>query len=216
MSRINLRMPERLKARIEAAAAAREGLSVNAWLVRAAAAAADAGSPARSRGARPAGCASATRGGRASPPFAHAMTTRRNGHAYIRYTRTHFRQPSSSGSATSGLPRATAATRSSKCGRAIRRRNGDVSAAEQARVEYADGRLVVKAPRRAGGNTRRRGDVGVDRRRDSLAGRLASGRRGRSCPAALHRPRRGAPLQDGSRRDPPRADRTRTDPYRGG
>jgi hypothetical protein len=36
MSRINLRMPDHLKARIERAAAA-EGLSVNAWLVRAAA-----------------------------------------------------------------------------------------------------------------------------------------------------------------------------------
>jgi HicB family len=38
MSRINLRMPEQLKSRIEAAAAA-DGFSVNAWLVRAAAAA---------------------------------------------------------------------------------------------------------------------------------------------------------------------------------
>jgi hypothetical protein len=36
MSRINLRMPEQLKGRIEQAAD-REGLSVNAWLVRAAA-----------------------------------------------------------------------------------------------------------------------------------------------------------------------------------
>jgi hypothetical protein len=40
MSRINLRMPEQLRTRIEAAAAS-AGLSVNAWLVRAAAAAAD-------------------------------------------------------------------------------------------------------------------------------------------------------------------------------
>ena len=38
MSRINLRMPDHLKTRIEQAAAS-EGLSVNAWLVRAAAAA---------------------------------------------------------------------------------------------------------------------------------------------------------------------------------
>jgi HicB-like protein involved in pilus formation len=38
ISRINLRMPEQLKARIERAAGS-EGLSVNAWLVRAAAAA---------------------------------------------------------------------------------------------------------------------------------------------------------------------------------
>ena len=47
MSRINLRMPEQLRARIEAAAAA-AGLSVNAWRVRvAAAAAADQAGPAR-------------------------------------------------------------------------------------------------------------------------------------------------------------------------
>lgn len=38
VSRINLRLPDQLKARIEEAAA-RDGLSVNAWLVRAAAAA---------------------------------------------------------------------------------------------------------------------------------------------------------------------------------
>jgi hypothetical protein len=36
MSRINLRMPDQLKSRVEAAAGT-EGLSVNAWLVRAAA-----------------------------------------------------------------------------------------------------------------------------------------------------------------------------------
>jgi hypothetical protein len=41
MSRINLRMPDHLKGRIERAAAA-DGLSVNAWLVRAAAAALEA------------------------------------------------------------------------------------------------------------------------------------------------------------------------------
>jgi HicB-like protein involved in pilus formation len=38
MTRINLRLPDRLKARVEQAAAA-EGLSVNSWLVRAATAA---------------------------------------------------------------------------------------------------------------------------------------------------------------------------------
>jgi hypothetical protein len=42
MSRINLRLPDQLKARVEAAADA-EGLSVNAWLVRAAAARVDRG-----------------------------------------------------------------------------------------------------------------------------------------------------------------------------
>ena len=46
MARINLRMPDHLKARVDHAAAA-EGLSVNAWLVRAAAAALDRADPPR-------------------------------------------------------------------------------------------------------------------------------------------------------------------------
>jgi hypothetical protein len=46
ISRINVRLPEHLKARIEEAAAA-EVLSVNAWLVRAAAAALERTGPAR-------------------------------------------------------------------------------------------------------------------------------------------------------------------------
>jgi hypothetical protein len=46
MSRINLRMPDHLKARIEQAAVS-EGLSVNAWLVRAAAAGLDRADAAR-------------------------------------------------------------------------------------------------------------------------------------------------------------------------
>jgi HicB family len=48
MSRINLRLPDHLKARIEQAAAS-EGLSVNAWLVRAAVAALERTGPARPR-----------------------------------------------------------------------------------------------------------------------------------------------------------------------
>ena len=52
MSRINLRMPDHLKARVEQAAG-RDGLSVNAWLVRAAAAAIDRADPDRRRGPRP-------------------------------------------------------------------------------------------------------------------------------------------------------------------
>jgi hypothetical protein len=48
VSRINLRLPEHLKSRIERAAAV-EGLSVNSWLVRAAAAALDRTDPARRR-----------------------------------------------------------------------------------------------------------------------------------------------------------------------
>jgi len=45
-SRINLRLPDHLKASIEEAAG-RAGLSVNAWLVRAAAGAVEAGDPGR-------------------------------------------------------------------------------------------------------------------------------------------------------------------------
>ena len=55
MARINMRMPDRLKARVDQAAAG-EGLSVNAWLVRAAAAALERADPARrARAARPSG-----------------------------------------------------------------------------------------------------------------------------------------------------------------
>jgi hypothetical protein len=46
MARINVRMPENLKARVEHAAAG-EGLSVNSWLVRAAASALERGDPGR-------------------------------------------------------------------------------------------------------------------------------------------------------------------------
>lgn len=52
MARINMRMPDRVKARVDQAAAA-EGLSVNAWLVRAAATAlerADSGRRVERRG----------------------------------------------------------------------------------------------------------------------------------------------------------------------
>ena len=51
MSRINLRMPDHLKARVEDAAG-RDGLSVNAWLVRAAASALERADPGRGRGRR--------------------------------------------------------------------------------------------------------------------------------------------------------------------
>ncbi|MEU6715835.1 toxin-antitoxin system HicB family antitoxin [Nonomuraea sp. NPDC046802] len=50
-SRISLRVPEQLKPRIEAAAA-RDGLSVNAWLVRAVSAALDPGDAGRRSGPR--------------------------------------------------------------------------------------------------------------------------------------------------------------------
>jgi HicB family len=52
ISRINLRMPEHLKARVELAAEG-EGLSVNAWVVRAAAARLERGEGPRRRERRP-------------------------------------------------------------------------------------------------------------------------------------------------------------------
>jgi len=52
VSRINLRLPDQLKARVEQAAG-REGLSVNSWLVRATAAALGRSDPDRRRGSRP-------------------------------------------------------------------------------------------------------------------------------------------------------------------
>ena len=52
MARINVRLSDQLKARVEQAAG-REGLSVNSWLVRAAAAALDRSDPDRRRGPRP-------------------------------------------------------------------------------------------------------------------------------------------------------------------
>jgi hypothetical protein len=54
ISRINLRLPEALKARIEQAASA-EGLSVNSWLVRAASAGLGRADSARRRERRPRG-----------------------------------------------------------------------------------------------------------------------------------------------------------------
>jgi hypothetical protein len=51
MARINLRMPDHLKARVEDAAS-RYGLSVNAWLVRAAATCIERADPGRGRGRR--------------------------------------------------------------------------------------------------------------------------------------------------------------------
>jgi hypothetical protein len=54
VARINLRLPDHQKARVETAAAA-EGLSINAWLVRAVAAGLDRASPPRQRERPPQG-----------------------------------------------------------------------------------------------------------------------------------------------------------------
>jgi hypothetical protein len=52
VARINLRLPDQLKTRVEQAAGS-EGLSVNTWLVRAAAAALERSDPGRRRDRRP-------------------------------------------------------------------------------------------------------------------------------------------------------------------
>jgi hypothetical protein len=52
IARINLRLPEHLKARVDQAAAS-EGLSTNTWLVRATNAALERGNPARRQAQRP-------------------------------------------------------------------------------------------------------------------------------------------------------------------
>jgi hypothetical protein len=74
MTRINLRLSEHLKGRVEAAAG-RAGLSVNAWLVRAAAAALDAGDGGPAQPAGPGGPgAPAGRRGRRVPQGAEHIT----------------------------------------------------------------------------------------------------------------------------------------------
>ena len=83
MARINLRMPDHLKARVDQAAAG-EGLSVNAWLVRAAAAALERADPSRRlERQRPAGRAALHRLGPLRPHHHH--TQRKDCHAYLRH-----------------------------------------------------------------------------------------------------------------------------------
>ena len=111
MSRINLRMPDHLKARIEQAAAS-EGLSVNAWLVRAAAAALERTGPPEDANGAPPRAPSATRAGHASQP------TEGNCRCLPSILPNRSPSPSSSASATSGSWPATAPTPWSRCARA--------------------------------------------------------------------------------------------------
>ena len=190
MSRINVRMPEQLKARVEAAAAA-EGLSVNAWLVRAAAAAVGP-AQAGAHGAPPRGVA-ALHGLGALAGDRPSDHRRKDCHADVRHTRTHLRQPRAR--RRRHPHRRERPHRHGRRGAAERpAKKGDVTAAEQTRVEFADGRLSSRR-RRAGASTlvgRRR----VDRRRDRVAGRLAG--RGEAGVAALRSTGRlgELPLQD--------------------
>ncbi|MEK8107018.1 hypothetical protein NKG94_21195 [Micromonospora sp. M12] len=119
-SRINLRLPDHLKASVEDAAG-RAGLSVNAWLVRAVAGAVGAGEPERRP---PAGWSRAPASTSPAGPanFPYPPTTpltsgdlRRPqfGRPPCLFSRRQNRSPSRSScrSATSGSPRATAPTR---------------------------------------------------------------------------------------------------------
>jgi hypothetical protein len=80
--RISLRLPEHLKTRVEQAAAA-AGVSINTWLIRAAAAAADGEAGRPVTGARPA--ASATPAGSAD------SSRTESSHAEVRHPRPHHR-----------------------------------------------------------------------------------------------------------------------------
>ncbi len=151
MTRINLRLPDQLKFRVEAAAS-RDGLSVNSWLVRAASAAverADHGTD-RSRG----------RGHRLAPSATPAGSASRD---------PARRQASQELRGTTSMPtfdtpppvqveleiivgdiwitatdRANTVVDISPSDPASA---ADVQAAEQTKVEYANGRLVIKAPK---------------------------------------------------------------------
>ena len=106
VARVNLRMPDRLKARVELAAAG-EGLSVNSWLVRAAATALDKSGPGRREGPRPVGAQHYTGWARrqgASRTSPHQNTRDRNektspgrseggSHAHIRNSSTYICRP---------------------------------------------------------------------------------------------------------------------------
>ena len=97
MARINLRMPDQLKARVDQAASS-EGLSVNAWLVRAAAAALERGDPSRRLERRgPQGRSELHRLGPLGRPAPTDITrhleNRKDCHAYVRHPRADHGQP---------------------------------------------------------------------------------------------------------------------------
>ena len=140
MSRINLRMPDHLKTRIEQAAAS-EGLSVNAWLVRAAAAALERTGPARRRERR------------ASPgrPALHGLGTLANPQEELQMPTFDTPEPISvTVELGVGDLRIVASDRTDtmvEVRPSDPAKKADVTAAEQTRVEYAGGRLLIKAPK---------------------------------------------------------------------
>ena len=133
MARINLRLPDQLKARVEQAAE-REGLSVNAWLVRAASAAVDRSATGRGRPGRP-----------PQRPALHGMGA---------VAMAEFETPEPIEAVVElvvGDVRVAAGDRADtvvEVRPSDSGRRADVTAAEQARVDYDDGRLLVKTTRR--------------------------------------------------------------------
>ena len=152
-ARINLRLPEHLKAGIEQAAG-RERMSVNTWLVRTAAAALAHGRPRHGRAAAasarptPAGC---------DDRVLHLPGEHRD--ADLRNPRTHLRHDRARRWATSTSAPATVTPPSSMSTRAIRPTADDVKAAELARVEYANEQLLVKVPKLLDRGARTRRDL---------------------------------------------------------
>ena len=144
-SRITLRLPEHLKARIEEAAS-RDGVSVNSWLVRTISAAVGATAHATTQ------CA----GESGRRPELHGLgplTTSDLHFVHMRRTSmTTFESPDPI-SITIDIVGNTHITASDRTDTVITveprdpSRSSDVKAAEQTVVDYSDGRLLVKSPR---------------------------------------------------------------------
>ena len=135
MSRINLRMPDHLKARVEHAADS-DGLSVNAWLVRAAAAGLDRTDAATTRTTRTEG---------RSALLGLGALVRRNVDADLRYARTDRRHRWTLGVGDIQVVASDRTDTVVDVRPSDPAKKSDVTAAEQTRVEYADGRLLVTA-----------------------------------------------------------------------
>ena len=186
ISRINLRMPEHLKARVELAADA-ESLSVNAWLVRAAAARLERreGPPRR---------ASTRRARRPALPGMGAIDhgqrrATKDRDEDLRNPRPHHRRRGAQRGRRPDRRRATAPTRSSRSARATRGIRRDVAAAAQTRVEYANGHLPDQGPKAAGDSGSR--GAASRRRAGRPPHRVAGARRRGRGDAPQHRPPRG-------------------------
>ena len=154
MARINLRMPDHLKSRIDRAAAG-QGLSVNAWLVRAAAAALEHTRPFwRARPARPAGRTAIHRLGSLSdcPLFSCAATDIRH-RSPERTSMPTFDTPDpisvivELGVGDLQIAASDRANTVVEVEPSDSAKPSDVAAAAKTTVEYANGVLRIKAPK---------------------------------------------------------------------